>query len=833
MGPSSKWATYVKWAIQNAMSLGLPARQLSAEAIVGDYFVDSELPSGPDATDGHLWIPIKVLQRIFDDLSIPENQRTYAISFYEHRKCLSPQGIPCTEVGLHLWAEETLRQIFNIIGRKGSRVIAVEMGLLPDPTVTNTSALTAQVFESLFLLMKRYGVSGGSFWQWVFIQNNEIADPTLPTPVKIRNLSFSYNPVKDKIAQYFLRNPDMIDATSPNGGETWVGGTQHNITWTTTGTVANVKLEYSTNNGATWTTIAASTANTNCYTWSVPEAVSTDCLVQVSDTVTGTPSDTSDLVFTIVQSGTPAIRLSRGYSNFGTERNGQPTPAEELLLTNAGTGTILWTATCSADWISVSPTSGIGSGVLMINISRTDMSPGHYAGTIAITDPNASNSPQTINVGLDIIPVGNDSPPFGNYATPADGETVASSIPVMGWVLDDVGVQSVKIYRGTGLSDRVYIGDAVFSKGARPDVEAAYPGYPQNDRAGWGYMLLTNFLPNGGNGPFTLLAYATDTAGHEVLLGSKAITCDNLHAVKPFGAIDTPGQGGTASGSAFINFGWALTPTPNSIPTNGSTITVWVNGLPLGHPTYNNYRSDIATLFPGYANSNGAVGYYYLNTTSYANGVYTIAWSVADSGGNVDGIGSRYFTVQNVDGGSGMSSSEGLNSGETGTQDSLRASSARLNRAIKPALEIEGIPEDRQTPVYITRGFRDELPTETIFPGTDGSARIEIPAVSQVAVYLNEQEMRANDAEREARSRRILLGSNDSNGTSRFEAYELALGQLRPLPIGASFDSRDGVFYWQPGPGFLGEYQFVIIDFGKSTKKTIKVAIVPARDSMK
>ena len=43
----------------------------------------------------------------------------------------------------------------------------------------------------------------------------------------------------------------------------------------------------------------------------------------------------------------------------------------------------------------------------------------------------------------------------------------------------------------------------------------------------------------------------------------------------------------------------------------------------------------------------------------------------------------------------------------------------------------------------------------------------------------------------------------------------------------------DGMLFWQPGPGFLGEYQFVIIDFGKSTKKTIKVAIVPARDSMK
>ena len=47
-----------------------------------------------------------------------------------------------------------------------------------------------------------------------------------------------------------------------------------------------------------------------------------------------------------------------------------------------------------------------------------------------------------------------------------------------------------------------------------------------------------------------------------------------------------------------------------------------------GHPVYNNNRSDIATLFPGYANSNGAIGYYMLNTTSLANGTHTIAWTV-------------------------------------------------------------------------------------------------------------------------------------------------------------------------------------------------------------
>jgi hypothetical protein len=56
---------------------------------------------------------------------------------------------------------------------------------------------------------------------------------------------------------------------------------------------------------------------------------------------------------------------------------------------------------------------------------------------------------------------------------------------------------------------------------------------------------------------------------------------------------------------------------------------------------------DIATLFPGLANSNGAVGYYIFDTTKLANGIHTISWLAADDTGNSQGLGGRYFTVLN------------------------------------------------------------------------------------------------------------------------------------------------------------------------------------------
>jgi hypothetical protein len=243
-------------------------------------------------------------------------------------------------------------------------------------------------------------------------------------------------------------------------------------------------------------------------------------------------------------------------------------------------------------------------------------------------------------------------PPFGSFDTPALGAVVAGEVGVTGWALDDSGVTGVDIYRAPLAGEPVqpnglvFIGAATQVTGARPDIVGAYPSYPGVQRAGWGYMLLSNMLPNQGNGTFTLYAYVRTTDGANSLLGQKTITGANAASPAPFGTIDTPRQGETVSGT-MTNFGWVLAPQPNAIPIDGSTISVYIDNVFRGHPTYNQFRGDISTLFPGYANSGGAVGYFIFDTTTLANGVHTIAWGVGDDAGHVSGVGSRYFTVAN------------------------------------------------------------------------------------------------------------------------------------------------------------------------------------------
>ena len=310
----------------------------------------------------------------------------------------------------------------------------------------------------------------------------------------------------------------------------------------------------------------------------------------------------------------PRVLPSQRTLRFGATNSGgtltAQTPTQPVVVTKVGAGTANWSAVSDQPWIVVNP--GLASGTATITVSLTNPggilpATGLLRSTIQIGGTGIDNSPQYIDVWVDIKAPATTAAPFGSFDTPANGATgITGSTPVTGWALDDVGVNRIEIWRSAvppeTASDPkgIYIGDANLVAGARPDVEAIYAGtMPRAYLAGWGYMLLTNFLPASGNGSFTLRAYAIDFEGQTTLLGSKSITCSNATATKPFGAIDTPGQGGTASGAGFVNFGWALTPQPGLIPTNGSTINVFVDGTPLGNPTYNQFRSDIATLFPG------------------------------------------------------------------------------------------------------------------------------------------------------------------------------------------------------------------------------------------
>lgn len=366
-------------------------------------------------------------------------------------------------------------------------------------------------------------------------------------------------------------------------------------------------------------------------------------------------------LFRLRQTAAPMVKAVPEVLRFRV-RGGFKTDAQEVDLQVGGGGTVAWSIPSDLPALGASATGGTAPGKLRFTLGDVVADPRSWrSGTVHLKLTGAGTDWLQIPVVIDWVdPASPASAPFGALDSPADNSTeLAGSIPVTGWALDDIQVDKVEIWRAavageTATGGRVYIGDATLVPDARPDVEAAYPDYPMARRAGWGYMLLSHYLPSSGgapgNGTFQLMAIAKDKEGNQTTLGTRTISVNNAASQKPFGTIDTPVQGSTISGTSYVNFGWALTPRPASIPLDGSTIRVAIDGVVRGTVAYNNNRADIATLFPGYNNSTGAVGYLRIDTTTLDNGLHTIAWLVRDDAGHADGLGSRYFTVYNAPG---------------------------------------------------------------------------------------------------------------------------------------------------------------------------------------
>ena len=90
----------------------------------------------------------------------------------------------------------------------------------------------------------------------------------------------------------------------------------------------------------------------------------------------------------------PSVLSFAGYQ-------GQPAPAgQSVTVFNQGTGPLTWSASASAPWIVLSPSSGNTPATLTVSVSTAGLANGNYTGTVTVT--GSSGPPQTINVGLTV-----------------------------------------------------------------------------------------------------------------------------------------------------------------------------------------------------------------------------------------------------------------------------------------------------------------------------------------------------------------------------------------------------------------------------------------------
>ncbi|KUG25502.1 hypothetical protein ASZ90_004677 [hydrocarbon metagenome] len=121
--------------------------------------------------------------------------------------------------------------------------------------------------------------------------------PTTLAKIKITDVDNPAN-VDQSDTTFSILPEASITILSPASGDKWQSGTVQNIVWNSKN-VANVKIEYSINNGATWTQIATSVPSNGSYAWSVPVHNSSLCNIKISDASDGRPSNIMNQPFTI------------------------------------------------------------------------------------------------------------------------------------------------------------------------------------------------------------------------------------------------------------------------------------------------------------------------------------------------------------------------------------------------------------------------------------------------------------------------------------------------------------------------------------------------------
>lgn len=100
---------------------------------------------------------------------------------------------------------------------------------------------------------------------------------------------------------------NYLRVVRPNGGERWQVGSTQLINWVAMGGITTVNIDYSSDAGQSWKPIVSAAPNSGEYSWLVPDDVSAQTLVRISNVETGQPSDVSDAPFAIYKPNPPEI----------------------------------------------------------------------------------------------------------------------------------------------------------------------------------------------------------------------------------------------------------------------------------------------------------------------------------------------------------------------------------------------------------------------------------------------------------------------------------------------------------------------------------------------
>lgn len=120
----------------------------------------------------------------------------------------------------------------------------------------------------------------------------------------------------------------------------------------------------------------------------------------ISVTASGAAGSPASVGVSLDVSGLPVVALTPARLEFSRSGVGA------LSVTNAGAGTLQWTAADDAPWLILAPGSGalgpVQSQPMTVTVAADGLAPGAYTALVTVSDPASANTTQTAFVSLDI-----------------------------------------------------------------------------------------------------------------------------------------------------------------------------------------------------------------------------------------------------------------------------------------------------------------------------------------------------------------------------------------------------------------------------------------------
>ncbi len=119
------------------------------------------------------------------------------------------------------------------------------------------------------------------------------------------NLGGDENPINNSLTRPFQVVPSVagsITLDAPNGLDTLCADTTYYISWTYSGAITDVRIEWTPDDGDSWYDVISKTAAApGSYAWRVPSITTDRARVRIMDRLNSATSDVSDFTFRIVE----------------------------------------------------------------------------------------------------------------------------------------------------------------------------------------------------------------------------------------------------------------------------------------------------------------------------------------------------------------------------------------------------------------------------------------------------------------------------------------------------------------------------------------------------